>query len=133
MHIFTYEFVPRFADTDAAGLIHFAKILCYAEEAEHETLREMGYPINPADASRFQWPRVACSAEYIRPLEAFHTYKINLTVKRLGQTSITWYWEIHRDNHTCARGELKTVCCRIVNSRIETGPIPDELRAKLSG
>ena len=132
MNVFSYDFTPRFADTDAAGIIHFAKTLCYVEEAEHHVLRSLGYPINPSDTTCLQWPRIACTAEYLRPMEAFHSLKVNLTVKRLGTTSVTWHWEIHGQNHSYARGELKSVCCRISKNRMEPGPIPDDLRQALS-
>jgi len=132
MSNFTYDFIPQFADTDAAGIVHFAKILCFVEEAEHQVLHTLGYAINPVDPACLQWPRVACTAEYLRPLKAFEALTVHLTVKRLGKTSLTWHWEIHGQNNTLARGELKTVCCQIVNNRIEPGPIPEALRKTLS-
>lgn len=132
MSSFTYEFVPQFADTDAAGIMHFAKIFCYVEEAEHHVLHSLGFPINPVDPGCLQWPRVSCTAEFHRPIKAFAPMMVRLTVKRLGSTSITWLWEIHGEENTCARGELKTVCCKITNNRIEPGPIPDALRTALS-
>lgn len=132
MNLYTYSFTPQFADTDSAGIVHFSNIFRYIEAAEHAYLISLGFPINPSDPGCLQWPRVACSAEFMRPIEAFQTLKINLTVKRVGSTSVTWHWEIHSQNQTYARGELKTVCCRINNNRIEPGPLPEKLHQILS-
>lgn len=132
MKPFSYSFIPQFADTDAAGIVHFSKIACYVEAAEHACLIQLGFPINPADPQCLQWPRVAFTAEYIRPIEAFQPLTVHLAVNRLGQSSVTWHWEIHGVNHQFARGDLKTVCCKIQDRRIEPGPIPENLRQLLS-
>lgn len=34
-----------FADTDASGLAHFSKMLCYVEIAEHAFLASIGIPV----------------------------------------------------------------------------------------
>lgn len=133
MQVFTYSFTPRFADTDAAGIIHFSKLFCYAEEAEHTFLISLGFPIQPGNDKCLQWPRVACTAEYLRPISAFKPLNVILTVKRLGATSVTWHWDIQNGTHSYARGELKTVCCTIVENRLEPTPIPDNLRQILNG
>ena len=132
MRVYKYPFSPRFADTDAASIVHFSKVFCYVEEAEHNYLQSLGFPINPASPKCYQWPRVSCSSEYLRPIVAFHPLHVVLTVSRLGKTSIIWYWEIQGEKHTYARGELKTVCCKITDNQMMSCEIPEDLRKTLS-
>ena len=48
-----YEFHSRqrveFADTDMAGIVHFANFFRYMERAEHEFLRSLGLSVHAVD------------------------------------------------------------------------------------
>jgi acyl-CoA thioester hydrolase len=132
MNPYLYEFIPQFADTDAAGIVHFSRLLCYVEEAEHRCLFSLGYPIDPCNPEYYQWPRISFTAEFLRPVKAFFPKNITLSVPRLGKSSITWHWEMNDSNHCYARGEMKTVCCKINNSQMDSVPLPASLRQALS-
>ena len=53
----------EFADTDMAGIIHFANYYRYMEEAEHSFFRSLGLSIMQPqpDGSVIGWPRVSAS------------------------------------------------------------------------
>ena len=63
----TFHFPPRrlveFADTDLAGIVHFANFLRYVESAEHAFFRSLGFSIHSSDGSRHEgWPRIEVAA-----------------------------------------------------------------------
>ena len=63
----------RFADTDAAGVVQFQRVLAWAHEAYEESLERFGvaaaeiFP-TPAQRPPVALPIVHCSADFRRPL-----------------------------------------------------------------
>lgn len=100
-----YQRCAHFADTDAAGVVHFAKILCYAEEAEHDLLARLGIPLLAGGG----WPRVKLSCEYIAPVKAGDELQVTISPDQLGRSSITWKFSISCKGKLVASGEMKTV------------------------
>ncbi|WFB34906.1 acyl-CoA thioesterase [Kiritimatiellota bacterium B12222] len=133
MPIFYYDRTIPFADSDAAGIVHFSRIACYAEEAEHAFLIQAGYPIKVNSAHAYHWPRVNYQANYLRPLFPFQTIKLQLTSSKIGRSSITWKWSIHdeKTQELHCHGEMKTVCCMVQGGQMKPVPLPEELRRKL--
>ena len=81
-----YKRLVHFADTDAAGVVHFSRLLCYAEEAEHELLGKLDIPLL-ADGG---WPRVHVECDYSAPLRAGDDTEITISVEKVGKSSVTW-------------------------------------------
>ncbi|MCC5847095.1 MAG: acyl-CoA thioesterase [Verrucomicrobia bacterium] len=129
---FTYERQTQMADTDAAGIVHFARLLCFVEEAEHAWLRELEYEIRPGSSDALQWPRVACSAEYLYPVLPMQRIAVDLTVAEIGKRSLTWDWTISGPTDVCARGTMKIVCALREPTGITSRDLPDLLRNRLS-
>ena len=56
---FTVEHRAQFADTDAAGIVHFTTILFWVEATEEALFRELGLPFLKADGAKLSgFPRV---------------------------------------------------------------------------
>ena len=123
---YAYRRCVRFADTDAAGVVHFAKLLCYVEEAEHECLVGLGIPL----LDHVGWPRVEVECRYLAPLKMGDTVDVSVEVALLGQTSITWTFLMFSGERKIAEGKMKTVC---VNSEGDPIPLPDNWRDLLLG
>ncbi len=100
-----YQRHAQFADTDAAGVVHFAKILCYAEEAEHDLLAKLNIPLL-ADGG---WPRVKLSCEYTKPVQAGDLVHVAISPSQLGTSSIVWRFSMNSNGNEVANGEMKTV------------------------
>src|SRR5260370_7788207 len=92
-----YEYRTRrrieFSDTDAGGLVHFARFFVFMEIAEHELLRALG--ANPgaerqADGRLVGWPRVASSGGFLSPARFGDDLDIHVQVVRAGRTSLTF-------------------------------------------
>jgi len=102
----------EFADTDMAGIVHFARFFVFMESAEHELLRALGVDIlSERDGRQIGWPRVAAACEYLSPARFGDLLDIHLTVARKGHSSLTYAFAISRDGTPVARGRVTAVCC----------------------
>jgi YbgC/YbaW family acyl-CoA thioester hydrolase len=111
------------AETDASGAFYFTHAFRWAEVAETALWRRLGRLDVYA-----RTPRRLVEAELLRPLRFDDEYQVTLWPERLGETSITWSFEI-----TCA--DISHVRGRVVVVHVdETGksaPLPDDVRALL--
>jgi acyl-CoA thioester hydrolase len=130
---FSYNRVAQFSDSDAAGIIHFSRIACFVEEAEHSFLERAGYPIQIQNPDAYRWPRVAYKATFHLPVLPFETLRIELYPGHVGNSSILWKWTVWKKNFSdpVIVGEMKTVCCLQSGGQIEKASLPDDLRALL--
>ncbi|BDS05946.1 hypothetical protein NT6N_09860 [Oceaniferula spumae] len=113
-----------FSDTDAGGLVHFSRLLCYAEEAEHALLEQLGIPLL-GDGG---WPRVQVNCNYSAPVFPGETVEVVTSPNRLGGSSIDWKFQITRGETLCASGVITTVR---VNSKGKPVQLEDAWREKL--
>lgn len=133
-----YEFHYRrrveFADTDMAGIVHFARIFCFAEEAEHAFLRSVGWSVHKTnDDEVIGFPRLATRFEFDRPLRFEDEVDVHLWVRRQGEKTLTYQFILSQDGEMAAHGEFTVICCRVhVGSRVESIPIPTCLADKLA-
>ena len=94
-----------FADTDAAGVVHFSRLLCYAEEAEHELLQKLGIPLMENGG----WPRVQVDCDYLAPARVGDTVEVTISPIKIGHSSVKWEFSMNIDGHPVAKGNMKTV------------------------
>lgn len=123
----------QFAETDMAGIVHFANFYRWMEEAEHEFFRSIGTSImvQQDDGSYIGWPRVNASCHFQAP--AFHDdiLDIRLQVERVGFKSVTFYCEFYRGDKRLAYGRMKTACCICGTGNTLTSiEIPEPYRSK---
>ena len=110
----------RWADSDAAGRLHFPRIFEIVEEAESELVRKIGWPMNRSMG--YDFPRVNIECRFMRVLELDAPFKLRLTAGRLGRTSIRYDYQVFD-----AVGEL------VVLQNGKPVEIPVSLRAALEG
>ncbi|MFK7910582.1 MAG: acyl-CoA thioesterase [Akkermansiaceae bacterium] len=116
-----YKRRVHFADTDAAGVVHFSRLLCYAEEAEHELLGKLAIPLL-ADGG---WPRVHVECDYSAPASMGDDVEITISVEKLGKSSVSWIFSMSVRDRKVANGKFKTVR---VDKAGNTVLIPEEWR-----
>ena len=124
----------QFADTDMAGIVHFANFFRYLEEAEHELFRSFGstFMQRQSDGSVISWPRVAASCSFEAPAMCDDILEIRLVELIVGTKSLTQFWEVWRDDRRLCRGEQKTVCCVFRPGETMTSiEIPPDIRRHL--
>ena len=112
-------------DTDAGGRIHFTAAFRWAEIAEVGLRRKLGLVEGWGN-----YPRRRVEAEFLKVLVFEDEIEVRIRPERLGETSITWAFEIVRDDDVCVRGSLVVV-------RVDVDGVPSPLtkkeRAALSG
>lgn len=114
MSDFTVRRRAAFSETDAAGLVHFSRMFCYAEDAEHAFFRSLGFPLSEAvEGHRYAWPRVNSSCDFQAPLRWDEEFEVSLTVSRLGKSSITFTAHIDTAAGRIAELSSTSVCCRL--------------------
>lgn len=114
----------EFVETDAAGIVHFSAFFLYMEQAEHELLRQLGLGVSSRDEQgEISWPRVSASCEFRRPARFEDRIEIEVTVERVGETSVTYRHRLSRDGELLADGRMTAVCCR-VRPGMPPQPIP---------
>ena len=113
------------ADTDAGGRIHFTAALRYAEAAENALRRRLGLLTDWGD-----YPRRRVEADYRAVLGFEDEIAVRIWPERLGETSITWRWEIARDGELCVDGRHVVVH---VDRDGRPTPLPAAVREGLGG
>lgn len=124
----------EFANTDMAGIVHFANFYRWMEEAEHEYFRSLGLSImeKQADGTYIGWPRVSASCHFESPAYHEDILEIHFSVERIGFKSLTFYVEFFREGKRLAHGRMKTACCLCgVDGGLKSIEIPASYRARV--
>jgi acyl-CoA thioester hydrolase len=98
-----------FAETDAAGIVHFSNYFRYFEDAEHALWRESGLSIHSQDAA-IGWPRVSASCEYHRPLRFEQEFDVTVRIAELSARTITYAGTITSGGERIATATWKIAC-----------------------
>jgi acyl-CoA thioester hydrolase len=80
----------EFADTDAAGVAHFSRLLSMIEEAEHGFFRDRGIPILTKDSA---WPLVRVEGDFAGLCRFGDQIEIRLSNFEPGKTSLGYAFE----------------------------------------
>lgn len=122
----TYTRRVNFADTDAAGVVHFSNILCFIEEAEHAYLLALGLDVV---SEREGWPVVKVDIDYRKPLRFNDEVDIAIEPFASGKTSVSWSFAVFCDGVMVAEGILTTVR---VDGVGKPSDIPEVLKNKIN-
>ena len=136
---FKIERLVEFADTDMAGVVHFAQFFRYMEACETAFLRSLGLTlIDEAGAQRTGWPRVRASCEYREPLRFGDMVEVRLYVKEIKPRALSYGFrfrklESGRPPVEIAGGELTVVWAALDDAtrRMTSREIPAAVLAKL--
>lgn len=133
MHTFHTQRRIEFADTDMAGLVHFARFFVFMETAEHELLRRLGINVHfEHDGHHVGWPRVAASCEYRSPARLGDELDIEVRIKRKGVKSLTYSFVFTCEGRLVAEGQVSTICCVLdAGPKLLAIPIPSFLADQL--
>jgi YbgC/YbaW family acyl-CoA thioester hydrolase len=140
-HRFLYRRRIEFAETDMAGIVHFANFFRFMEEAEHAFYRSLGFTVHdfrPAPGEpRIGWPRVHAEADFRLPLEFEEEVEIEVLVEEVRNKSIRYVFRFWKGPETqrrlAATGRFSVVCVRFIEeeARMESIAVPEWIRAKL--
>jgi YbgC/YbaW family acyl-CoA thioester hydrolase len=123
----------EFADTDMAGIVHFANFFRFMEAAEVEFLRSRGLTVAMIwEGQRIGLPRVSASCDFLSPATFQDVLDILVRVQSIGKKSITYSFEFSKNGKPVAKGQVTSVCCKVAGDhRLESMEIPASFRAKL--
>jgi 4-hydroxybenzoyl-CoA thioesterase/acyl-CoA thioester hydrolase len=123
----------EFSDTDMAGIMHFSAFFRYMEAAEHALLRSLGFSVyTEVDGVPISFPRVAASCEYASPARCEEVLDIAVTIRRVGNKSVTYGFDFSHAGRNVAHGEMTSVCCRVEHGKLPVSiPIPAAVGTKL--
>lgn len=116
----------RWADSDAAGRLHFPRIFEIVEEAESELVRQIEWPMNRSMG--YDFPRAHVECRFLRVLTLDSAFRLRLTVGKLGRTSIRYDYRVFDAEGELAIEGTMTV---VVLQNGKPTEIPPTLRAAL--
>jgi YbgC/YbaW family acyl-CoA thioester hydrolase len=127
----------EFAETDMAGIVHFANYFRMMEETEHAFFRSLGFSIHEEfDGRTIGWPRVSASCDFSGPLRFEEEVEIHLIVSEVRTRSIRYQFVFRRlpDGLEVARGAVATVCSTVdrLTGKLAAMPIPERIRERLT-
>ena len=122
----------RWADVDLVGIMRYSAFTRLIEFAEQEMLREAGLPFSQVfDAPDVWLPRRALSIEYFAPARIDDLIEISAFVSRMGDTSLTFTFEMRLPGDVQVATATMTVVA--VTARTFTKrSLPDEVRDGLA-
>ncbi len=136
--VFEHRRLVAFSETDSAGIVHFAQLFRYMEDAEHAFFRSLGLSVHTTgdDGSFRGFPRVHASADFLAPLRFEDEVLVRVFVSSLGRSSVRWRFEVLRceGDLLCARGETVTVCTERATggAAMKSVPLPDRLASAVA-
>jgi acyl-CoA thioester hydrolase len=122
---FRWETRILFIDTDASGRIHYTSMFRYFEAAEIEFFRSLEIRRWP----EISLPRVHVECDYSGVIRFEDLLTIELSVGRIGKTSIEFRLLVLKEEVEVAAGNVVVVCMDKATQRATA--VPEEIREKL--
>ena len=137
---FTHRRMVEFAETDAAGILHFANYFRYMEATEHAFFRSLGLRVhNAVEGAGWGWARGHVECQYLAPLRNEDTVELRLSVREKRTKSIVYdvsFWKVREGTAPdtdveaveVARGSMVTICVmRDPERGLKAVTMPDEV------
>ena len=128
----------EFADTDMAGIMHFANFFRFMEVTEHAFFRSLGLSIHMEDEGRsIGWPRVHASCDYKQPLSFEDEVEVHLIVREKKSKSLTYEFIFRKPGEEgpveVARGRITAVCVMLdsESGRMRAVTIPEVIASRI--
>ena len=123
----------QFAETDVAGVLHFANYFRLMEEVEHAFWRSIGLSvISEEDGRRISWPRVATSCEYFAPARFEDELELGFAIENVSVQSLSYRVEFRCAGRRLAVCKATVVCCTLAAGSFQAVSIPESIRGKLT-
>ena len=127
----TYQRRVEFAETDAAGMVHFSVFFRYMEEAEHAIWRRAGMDIYANHEER-SWPRIAAAFDFKAPLRFQDEFEVRTEIASVSRSTIKWSHTLVRSSVVIGTGTVTAVY--VVKNRdgsMKSAEIPAEITSRL--
>lgn len=128
---FSHHRTVRLADTDAAGVVYFARTLSLCHEAYEESLAAAGISLHDfLGAAGVVVPIAKSEADYLRPLRVGDKLRISVAPTQLSENAFALRFEIFKlapVEKVAARVRTEHVCT--APAKRERAPLPPTLLA----
>ena len=130
--VFETRLQVQWADVDIAGIMYFAAYWRFAEYAEMEMFRELGFPYNSVFEDLDFWlPRVRTDAEYHASALMCDWLRMRTNIEKVGASSVRWKTVLFNER-TDDAGAVMTLTVACMNRETKRSQaLPPVLRAKL--
>jgi YbgC/YbaW family acyl-CoA thioester hydrolase len=136
---FEFKIVRRveFAETDMAGIVHYANFFRYMESAEHAFFRSLGFSVAMRHVEPpVGWPRVHAHCDYHHPLRFEDEVEVHLLVREKKSKALSYLFKIRKLNAdppvAVARGGFTVVCVtHAPGGKMAATHIPAEIAARI--
>ena len=126
-----YKRRVEFAETDAAGMVHFSVFFRYMEEAEHAVWRKAGLDIYANHEER-SWPRISAKCDFKSPLRFQDEFKVRTEIAAVSRSTIQWAHTLVRGETVMGVGAVTAVyVAKGRDGSMKSAEIPPEIIAKL--
>ena len=136
---FTLSRRVEFAETDMAGIVHFANFFRMMENTEHAFFRSLGLSIQGREGDAWTgWPRVSAACDYLKPLRFEEMVDVQLLVAEVRARSIRYvfrFWKTEDGQRVeIARGRLAAVFATMdkATGKFAAASIPETIRAAVT-
>jgi acyl-CoA thioester hydrolase len=127
----TYRRRVEFAETDAAGMVHFSVFFRYMEEAEHAIWRHAGMDIF-ASRETNSWPRISAKFDFKTPLRFQDEFEVRTEMGAVTRSTIQWAHVLMRGDDVIGNGTVTAVyVAKNPDGSIKSAAIPDDILSKL--
>ena len=121
----------EFAETDAAGMVHFSVFFRYMEEAEHAVWRRAGLDIFANHEVR-SWPRISANFDFKAPLRFQDEFEVHTEIGPISRSTIQWVHVIMRGDAVIGTGTVTAVyVTKHRDGSMKSAEIPDDVVSKL--
>jgi 1,4-dihydroxy-2-naphthoyl-CoA hydrolase len=117
----------RFGETDAAGVVHFPRLLNWCHQAYEESLERFGLTASeifptPDHTPKVALPVVHCQANFLAPLVVGDPLTIQLAPHRLDPGSFELHFSFHKRQQPAARALTRHLA--ITSASRQRCPLP---------
>jgi len=131
--MFVHRRPVRFAEVDAARIVFFARYLEFCHDGLEALFGALdgGYPALTMGRD-IGIPSVHAEVHWRAPLRYGDTARIEITVLKLGRTSITFRHRLVRDADDVVCADVRQVVVTALLATLTPVPLPDDVRALLA-
>ena len=130
--VFLSRLQVQWADVDFAGIMYFAAYWRFAEYAEMEMFRELGFPYNTVfDDLDFWLPRVRTDAEYHASALMGDWLRMRTNIEKVGASSVRWKTVLFNERTDAASAVITLTAACMNRETKRSHVLPPVLRAKL--
>ena len=128
-----YKTSLKFHNTDASGRIFYSTFYRIASEALQEYVLKKGFSFQQFYLDpEVEFPIVHSSANYIRKIDLGEEIRVDVTIGRIGTTSIEFNYKFFGSNHVNI-GDVKTVHVAVSVQTGKKTEIPAFFKEKFNG